>query len=903
MNATGEQQPARVGIIALCATLSGALALCLLLGVDLVWQGTPLTLETLFRADAHSLPRLVGLLLLMLGGLSWGLGTWFQRQSAQIATLTTELANQRLENDESQQRLATLLESEDRYHSLFDNAYDGMICLTTDGIITDVNQGQEALSGWSREQLLGCHYASFLTPASRAQVKERTHRLQAGEKVPSIYEQEVLRPDGSSLLVESQSRFIRNPQGKPIGVFVVSRDITARKRIEERLRFSEERFRSLSAASPIGIFVTDIHGQCEYTNTRWQQIYGLTLTESLGEGWATTLHPEDRNAVYTQWQQCTEQSLEYQQEFRLLLPHGEVRWVHTTARPIVADNGTVTGYVGISTDITERRRTEEQLRDSEERFRSLCAASPIGIFCNDAFGNCIYTNARWQVDYGLTLEESLGDRWLRALHPEDRQRTLDEWNTHIVAKAGFIGEYRIVKKSGDVRWMRVRTKPMFNAEGQMIGHVGMTEDITERRDMEEQLRASEMRFRTLCAASPIGIFIGDAEGASEYTNARWQQIYGLAPEDSLGKAWANVTHPDDREMVLAAWHAQTQQEEKFFQEFRLLTPQGKVRWVQVHAQPLTVSAEGVTGYVGTVEDITVRKQAEGTLLRSYVELERRVQERTHELAQAKEAAELANSAKSQFLANMSHELRTPMHAIIGFAKFGLKKSKSLSPDEQADNLTEICTSAENLLKLLNNLLDLSKLEAGQMHYEFHPNSPEAMVQAVGRELHPLLAQKHITLHLEAAISLPDVECDEGKMRQVLRNIIANAIKFTESQHTISVSSEVFSAGAQTEELWQKLPGPPPPLVESSGYMRVNVRDQGVGIPEEELESVFDKFVQSSKTKTGAGGTGLGLAICREIIQAHHGHIWAENNPSGGACISFILPLRQPRSDTPMKEAA
>ncbi len=902
MSVMRERQLASTGMIALSGTLIGTLVLCLFLCLDLLRQGIPLSGATLLRADAHSLPLLMLMVVLVLTGLSWGLGAWVQRISQRTAKLVNEIETLRAENDENQHRLATLQESEDLYHSLFDNAYDGMLCLTTEGLITDVNHGQETLSGWSREQILGCHYASFLTPASRAYVRDRTRHLQAGDKVLSIYEQELLRPDGSSILVESRSRFIRNAQGKPLGVFVVSRDITARKQIEEKLRFSEERFRSLSTASPIGIFVSDINGQCEYTNTRWQQIHSLTFAESLGEGWAKTLHPEDRAAVFTHWRQCTiEQSHEYRQEFRLLLPHDQVRWIYTTAKPIVADNGIVTGYVGVSEDITERRRTEEQLRESEERFRSLCAASPIGIFCNDALGNCIYTNARWQADYGLTFEESLGSRWLQSLHPEDRQRTGDEWNTHVEARKGYIGEYRILKKDGDVRWMRVRTEPMFNAEGQLIGHVGMTEDITERKQIEEQLRASEIRFRTLCAGSPIGIFIATAAGACEYTNARWQQIYGLTPEESLGTAWANVTHPDDREVMLEAW--QTQQKEEFFQEFRLLTPQGEVRWVRVHAHPLTFSEGDAPGYVGTVEDITVRKQAEGALLRSYIELERRVEERTRELAHAKEAAELANSAKSQFLANMSHELRTPMHAIIGFAKFGLKKSKSLSSDEQADNLTEICTSAENLLKLLNNLLDLSKLEAGQMRYDLHLHSLEVIIHAVSRELQPLLAQKHILLHIEAKMPLPDLECDEGKLRQVLRNIIANAIKFTEERRTITVTSEIIIHSEQATALVRNLPGKSPPLVASSGYIRIDVRDQGVGIPEDELESVFDKFVQSSKTRTGAGGTGLGLAICREIIQAHYGRIWAENNPSGGACISCILPLRQPQVETPLKQAA
>jgi PAS domain S-box-containing protein len=887
----------------LAGALVGTLVLFLLLCVDLVWQGIPLSPATFFQAEVHSLLRLLLMLLLVFGGIGWSVGVWIRRQTTHVVALQAKAATLQVENEIGQQRLTTLQESEDRYHSLFNYAYDGMICLTIDGIITDVNHGMEELSGWSREQLLSCHYASFLTPASRAHVRDRIRRLQAGEKLSSIYEQELLRPDGSSVLVESRSRFIRNAEGKSLGVFIVSRDITARKRIENKLRVSEERFRSLSTASPVGIFFASIDGQVEYTNICWQHIFGLVFTESLGYGWANAVHPDDRSAVFSRWKECSQQQQDYSQEFRLLTSHGEVRWVQVSAQPMVTDVGTVTGYVGVAKDITVRRGTEEQLRESEERFRSLCAASPMGIFCNDAFGNCIYTNARWIEDYGITFEDSLRDGWIRALHPDDRERTLDEWKRHAGAGEGFISEYRVLKPDGAIRWMRVRTRPIVTTDGHLNGHVGITEDVTEHKQMEEQLRASEIRFRTLCAASPIGIFIGNTEGACEYTNTRWQQIYGLTPEESLGTNWASLVHPDDCELVFTTWQEQTRKKEEYFQEFRLLTAEGKLYWVQVHAQPLEVVEDEETKYVGTVEDITTRKQAEGTLLRSYVELERRVQERTQELAQAKEAAELANNAKTQFLANMSHELRTPMHSIIGFAKFGLKKSLSLSPEEQADNLSEICSSAENLLKLLNNLLDLSKLEAGQTRYEFFPHSPELLIHDVHRGLQPLLQQKHQSLDIVTSTPLPEVECDEGKMHQVLRNIIANAIKFTEEHRTITVTAEAIAEAERVAELLQHVLLTPPFLAESSGYVRIEVRDQGVGIPENELESIFDKFVQSSKTITGAGGTGLGLAICREIVLAHHGYIWAENTSNGGACISVLLPLRQPQADSSLQQAA
>jgi signal transduction histidine kinase len=245
----------------------------------------------------------------------------------------------------------------------------------------------------------------------------------------------------------------------------------------------------------------------------------------------------------------------------------------------------------------------------------------------------------------------------------------------------------------------------------------------------------------------------------------------------------------------------------------------------------------------------------------------RLKERTIELQEAKKMAEAANNSKSTFLSNVSHELRTPMHGILSFASFGIKKHATASPDKLLNYFQKIRQSGEALLMLLNDLLDLAKLESGKIEFRFRPANLNSLIDSVREENSVLALQRNQTIRCEHLESNEEIMLEADKIKQVLRNLLNNAIKFSPAGGTIDVIS-----------------------FKKAGSIVVSVRDQGTGIPENELENVFDKFVQSSKNNTSAGGTGLGLSICREIIAAHKGRIWAENNPDIGANVSFEIPL-------------
>jgi len=262
---------------------------------------------------------------------------------------------------------------------------------------------------------------------------------------------------------------------------------------------------------------------------------------------------------------------------------------------------------------------------------------------------------------------------------------------------------------------------------------------------------------------------------------------------------------------------------------------------------------------------------------AHVELEHRVWERTrqleesqHALLQAKELAEAANRTKSEFLANMSHELRTPLHGILSFAGFGLKRAATASPVKVRDYFQQIDQSGRVLLLLLNDLLDLAKWEAGRMPCAYQRIDLGGLLATVVDEFRSLTAERRLTILFRAPDSPVNIVLDPPKMMQVLRNLISNAVKFSPDGGSIELS-----------------------LHQDPSSVVVGVHDRGVGIPDEELTTIFDQFVQSTRTKTGAGGTGLGLAICREIVTAHQGRIWAEQRPGGGASLFVTLPVHGP----------
>lgn len=395
-----------------------------------------------------------------------------------------------------------------------------------------------------------------------------------------------------------------------------------------------------------------------------------------------------------------------------------------------------------------------------------------------------------------------------------------------------------------------------------------------------ELELSEERFDLAMLATSDGLWDWDLRSNDVYYSPRWKAMVGYeeAELENNFSAWERLVDPDDRdESMKQIEQAIEQGKSGFAIEFRLRHKKGY--WVNILSRGRLVRNKSGEPYrvVGTHVDLTQRKQMENELREHRDHLESIVADRTEELVQARESAEKANYEKSQFLANMSHELRTPMHAIVSFTELALKREQD---EKNIRFMNNIKTSARRLTLLLNDLLDMSKLEAGKMDVSFKSHDLIRLISQSVEEVRCLADDKGINIEISAEAEVV-ADVDEKLFAQLINNLLSNAIKFSPEDAVVNLSINIEPEVLHGREI---------------SFAEVIVTDQGVGIPVNELETVFDKFVQSSKTTTNAGGTGLGLPICREIINVHHGDIWAVSPVAEqllpGTAIYFRIPLRQ-----------
>lgn len=675
--------------------------------------------------------------------------------------------------------------------------------------------------------------------------------------------------------------------------------VAVSRRVTAALRDSERHFRQLAMQAPIPIAIFDAaSGTVEHFNDRFVRTFGYTVeaVPSRDDFWLRAF-PDD--TARSRAGQCWEDALARGEadevvpvEQAMVCADGATRVVEVTCSRIGAK------LVGIFADITDRKRSERELRESEERLSNLYSLSPVGIFLCTPEGRYISANQ--------ALADLLGYASVAALMAQVDSlpvRTFnepDEWRD-IVAKLETKGKFvnRLVlrhKRDGTPIWVLMNMRAVRGPDGAIAHFEGFTLDITERMQAAKALRESEERLRTLINAMPDLVCFKDGHGRWLEANAFTQGLFGLAPAQYRGRTNRELAALSpligDLYQALStsdelAWHSG----KMYRGEEAILNRDGSASVFDIIKVPLFHSDGSRRGLVVVGRDITRQREASLALAEFNRKLESLVAERTTELEEKAAELEAANTRlveldalKSAFVSSVSHEVRTPLTSILGFARLierdffrhylplGQNDPRIAAKGERiVANLRVIDREGDRLKRLINDFLDLAKIEYGSLRWQDSWVAPTALLGQVADAVQGMFAEQPATrLVLEVAPDLPRLWIDADRLQQVLINLINNAVKFTPSG-TVTLRARLRD---------------PQTLV-------IEVSDTGIGIADGELERIFEKFHQVQQCGGGDDknrGTGLGLTICRQIVQHYGGAIWAESESGRGSTFHITLPV-------------
>lgn len=666
---------------------------------------------------------------------------------------------------------------------------------------------------------------------------------------------------------------VKDESGTVCAVFECERDITLEKEKEKNFLELKNRYIELVENAPIGMFRVTFDGKYLSANIHHARILGYSSPSVLMEEVNRTsakIHyarPEARKAVVDHLLANPNRWLERETVF-LRRDRSPIH-VHLYHRSVFSPDGDPLYIDGFLEDITERKTLEKKIRSELELRQQIFDAVPVHLYLKDREGKYTFVNRAFTEFRNLRHEDVIGRTTFGVL--EDPTASAARAEDEEVLRTGrpLRDHERRVRGSAGEFWYRITKSPIFDDKGNIEGIVGCGFDITTLKEISQSLAGSEKRFRSLAEDMPILISTGLPDGTILYANAAYCRWFGREQQDIPGSSFLDFLHTDDRAAVEKTLSSLTPEQSSFSMELRVFAPDGSLRW-QRWINRAFFDTSGKLQFIQTVgEDITERKNAE------------------EEIRAARDEAERASAAKSEFVASISHEIRTPMNGVLGMSELLLETPLNSSQRSLAGMIHE---SAQQLLVVLNDLLDFSKIESGTFGLSILPFSIRRTLEDTVVPFLSQAADKGLSLSMEADPALPAVLLgDPIRIRQILTNLLSNALKFTEKG---SVTLSVRLLGMEDGE----------------AKIAFSVVDTGIGIPEEFMGEIFTPFRQGETFRNRKyGGTGLGLSISRKLVEMMGSGLSVESTPGRGSAFSFVLSLKAGNSagenDTPGERAS
>jgi PAS domain S-box-containing protein len=867
----------------------------------------------------------------------------------------------------------------------FQHVTIGMVVRDPDCRLIDVNPAYSRMLGYERDELLSLDAAAIAHPEDQAIGMTWWRRLAAGEVDTYQREKRYLRKDGSVLWGLITVSALRDEQGAFAGGLAQVQDISAQKAAEAAFREQEAQLETLVGQLPVALYTLPpgSHAAFQYVSPQFEQLTGLGRDElpSNFDALLSRVHPDDREAVRRADEHATRTGEPVQLEFRIRGGNGEWIWMDTRSVLMRDDQGRPLAWHGALLDISERKRLEASLRESQERFQRAFEDAAIGMSLGTPDDVCLDVNAAYCRIVGRPREAVVGHPFAELTHPDDVATYMRQ---HARLYAGEVDSYEIEKRylrpDGTAVIGLLTVSAVRDAQGRHLYDLGQLQDITAHKEAEAALGESEALFRSIFEGAGIGMALSGPDGRIRVANPAFERLLGYAPGELAGMHVNDITLPDDLPQQMDYLRrAQAGEIDAYQMEKRYLRKDGAVVWGLLHASIVRDDQGAMRAIVGQVQDITARREAEAALRESearfralvqndpdviaVVDDEMRLiylspsaepvsgipaedmlgpiesslqfvhpedQERTLALFDAvagqpravtsaevrikhamlgwrwfqitimnllqdpsicgylfnlrditdRKHAELASEtalraqqaaiaelerldqSKTRFLSTISHEFRTPLTAIIGYSEL---LANNISDPGIAEDAAIIHREASRLNRLVDDILLVDRVDAGQMSLKMSPVDVNALIREVVATFRPLTDSHRFPLDLDP--SLRTIKGDRDRLAQAITNLVSNAVKYSPAGGAVTIATR-----------------------NDDHDIIISVRDEGIGIAREDLSRIFDRF---ERVETGIAGriagTGLGLSIVEEIASLHGGRLWAESELGLGSTFYLALP--------------